>query len=210
MSRDWRAWHADYDADTPLAQRLVIVQRAIAHALDASPLGLINVVSMCAGEGRDLLGVLREHGRAGDVRARLVELDPELAARARAAAPATVEVVCGDASQTDMYAGAVPANLVLVCGVFGNIADDDIQRTIGTLPSLCASDAFVVWTRHRRPPDRTVDIRRWFAEAGFTERGFTGHPDFLFGVGVQQLTRAPDDFAPGERMFEFVGYDSLS
>jgi hypothetical protein len=210
MSRDWRAWHTAYDADTPLAQRLVIVQRAIADALDASPPGPIRVVSMCAGEGRDLLGVLREHERAGDVRARLVELDPELAARARAGAPATVEVVCGDASQTDEYAGAVPANLVLVCGVFGNIDDVDIHRTIRTLPTLCASDAFVIWTRHRRPPDRTVDIRRWFAEAGFAERAFTGHPDFLFGVGAHQLTRAPEDFASGERMFEFVGYDSLT
>ncbi|HEX5097459.1 MAG TPA: class I SAM-dependent methyltransferase, partial [Acidimicrobiia bacterium] len=167
MSRDWRAWHTAYDADTPLAQRLVIVQRAIADVLDAAPPGLIRAVSMCTGEGRDLLGVLPEHPRAGDVRARLVELDPELATRARASAPATVEVVCADAAETDVYAGAVPANVVLVCGVFGNIPDDDIQRTIRTLPSLCAAEAFVIWTRHRRPPDRTIDIRRWFAEAGF-------------------------------------------
>jgi hypothetical protein len=210
VSRDWRAWHRAYDADTPLAQRLVIVQRAIADALDLAPPGPIRVLSMCAGEGRDLLGVLPEHARASDVRGRLVELDPQLAARARAVAPATIDVVCGDAATTDVYAGAVPADLVLVCGVFGNIRDDDIERTIHTLPSLCAPGARVIWTRHRRPPDRTVDIRRWFSAAGFEERAFSGHAEFLFGVGVHQLTRAPDPYAGGVHMFEFVGYDSLS
>ena len=210
MSRDWRAWHTAYDGDTPLAQRLVIVQRAIAEALADAPPGPIRVISMCAGEGRDLLGVLEEHPRAGDVHGVLVELDPELAARARGAAPPSVDVVCGDAASTEMYARAVPADLVLVCGVFGNIADADIERTIRTLPSLCAPGARVVWTRHRRPPDRTVDIRRWFATSGFAECEFTGHPDFLFGVGVERLTREPDEFASGLRMFAFVGYDNLT
>ena len=33
----------------------------------------------------------------------------------------TVEVVCDDASTTDAYLGAVPAHLVLVCGIFGTV-----------------------------------------------------------------------------------------
>ena len=31
--------------------------------------------------------------------------------------------------------------------------------TIETLPSLCAPGATVIWTRHRRAPDRTTDVR---------------------------------------------------
>jgi hypothetical protein len=211
VGRDWRAWHEAYDADTPLRRRLGVVQERIRVALDGMRPGLIRVVSFCAGEGRDLLGVLADHARAGDVRARLVELDDELAARARRAVPSGthVEVVCADASSTDAFAGAIPADLVLTCGVFGNITDDDIERTIRTLPSLCAPNAVVIWTRHRRPPDRTVDMRRWFEDAGFEDNGMVSPSDELFGVGVHTYRGEQVAFAPGRRMFSFIGYDNL-
>ncbi|MDZ4826802.1 MAG: SAM-dependent methyltransferase [Actinomycetota bacterium] len=209
MSRDWREWHTAYDGDTPLTQRLAIVQARIADALDAAPPGPIRVISMCAGQGRDLLGVLADHPRRADVRARLVELDGELAAQARAAAPPGVDVVTGDASTTTAYAGAVPADLVLVCGVFGNIADTDIERTIRALPSLCAPGATVIWTRHRRPPDRTADARRWFAVSGFEEVAFDAPEDFLFGIGTNRYADQPQAFSPDEKLFTFVGYDTL-
>ena len=108
------------------------------------------------------------------------------------------------------YAGAVPADLVLVCGVFGNITDADIRRTVETLPTLCAPGATVIWTRHRRPPDLTVDIRQWFTTAGFEEVGFTTADDVLFGVGAHRLVGAPAAFAPDRRLFAFVGYDTLT
>jgi len=207
----WQDWHRAYDdADSPLVRRLAIVQHCIADALDAAPPGPIRVISMCAGEGRDLLGVLSDHPRSADVTGRLVELDPALAQRARAAAPARVEVSNGDASTTSAYAGAVPADLVLVCGVFGNVPDADIARTIRTLPSLCAPRATVVWTRHRRPPDRTIQARDAFAAAGFEEIAFEAPDDFLYGVGVHRLVTQPTLFAPDVEMFAFVGYDSLA
>jgi hypothetical protein len=40
---------------------------------------------------------------------------------AKKAALGGVEVITGDASIPSAYDGAVPADLVLVCGVFGNI-----------------------------------------------------------------------------------------
>jgi DinB superfamily len=209
MSR-WRDWHRGYDdADSPLARRLGIVQRCIADALDAAPPGPVRVISMCAGEGRDILGVVADHPRGQDVTGRLVELDPELARRARAAAPARIEVRGGDASSTSAYEGAVPADLVLVCGVFGNIPTDDITRTIRTLPSLCAPGAIVVWTRHRRPPDLTGVAREAFASAGFEEVAFETQDGFLFGIGVNRLVAEPTAFEPGAEMFTFVGFDAL-
>jgi hypothetical protein len=141
------------------------------------------------------------------VQARLVELDPRNCELARAAAPAGVEVLCGDAADTSSYAGAVPAHLVLANGVFGNISNDDIVRTIGILRSLCAPGATVTWTRHRRPPDLTGDIRQWFVDAGFAEVAFEGVEGFVFGVGVNRLERAPDPFEPAVKMFEFLGSD---
>jgi hypothetical protein len=210
MSRDWRKWHEEYD--TPgsfLQRRLALVQRCIRDALDALPPGRVHVISMCAGEGRDLLGVLRDHPRSSDVDARLVEVDPELAETAARAAPANVSVHRADASTTDAYAGAVPADLVLACGVFGNVPNADVEGTIRRLPSLCASRAYVIWTRHRRPPDLTISIRRWFEEAGFEEVAFVAPDDVVYTVGMHRMTAAPRPFTPGERLFTFIGYDAL-
>src|SRR5258708_1828827 len=95
----WVDWHRAYDvADGPLALRLAIVQRCIGDTLTAAPPGPVRAISMCAGEGRDLLGVLAHHPRGNDATGRLVELDPALAAHARAAAPEGIEVHGGDAA----------------------------------------------------------------------------------------------------------------
>ncbi|HLB45087.1 MAG TPA: class I SAM-dependent methyltransferase family protein [Candidatus Limnocylindrales bacterium] len=184
---DWHDWHADYDTDTPLRRRLEIVQRRIVAMLERSERSPLRVISMCAGEGRDLLGALSRIERR-DVRGRLVELDPQLAAIARARARelglAELEVVVGDAGRTAAYRGAVPADLVLVCGVFGNISDDDVQTTVSVLPELCASGATMIWTRHRRPPDLTPRLRHWLSDAGFEEISFERVPDSPGSVGV--------------------------
>jgi hypothetical protein len=142
--RDWLEWHRPYDDPaSPLAQRLDLVQGAFRAALDRCAPGAIGVVSMCAGQGRDVIGVLADHPRAADVEARLVEWDERIVDVARDAAARAglsgVTVVAGDAGVTDAYGGAVPAEIVLACGVFGNISDDDIERTVAALPSLCAA-----------------------------------------------------------------------
>lgn len=93
---DWYAWHDDYRTPgTSLARRLPVVQERVRIALDAAPPGRLHVVSVCAGQGRDLLGVLVDHPRRDDVTARLVELDPRNAAAAAHAAASLdqVEVV---------------------------------------------------------------------------------------------------------------------
>ncbi len=190
-----------------MQQRLAVVQRHLRTTLYAAPPGPIRVISVCAGQGHDLLGVLDGHPRAGDVQARLVELDPQNCDAARAAAPPGVEVVTGDASNTSAYDGAVPADIAIVCGVFGNISDEHIGNTIRTLPSLCAPGATVIWTRHRRPPDITADVRKWFGDAGFAEVAFESPDGFIFGVGVNRLARDPEPFEPDKLMFDFVGSD---
>src|SRR5262245_38107784 len=173
-SLDWHAWHRRYDdPDSHLSQRLHAVQALVRAALDQAAPGPISAISICAGQGRDLLGVLADHPRSADVAARLVGRDPQNAETAREAARRAalsgVEVVTGDASISNAYDGAIPADLVLVCGVFGNISDHDIARTIAYLPRLCAPGATAIWTRHRKLPDLTVNIRQWFAEQGFEE-----------------------------------------
>jgi protein-L-isoaspartate O-methyltransferase len=62
----------------------------------------------------------------GDVSALLVELYPRLVEQARDLAQGArlpnVEVALGDASLTTVLADAVPADVLLICGVFGNVS----------------------------------------------------------------------------------------
>ena len=84
------------DPDSVLSHRLRTVRSLNRRFLETRPAGEVRVLSLCSGDGRDLLGVLSEHGTAPRVRARLVELDPALARAARASAAAAgldVEVV---------------------------------------------------------------------------------------------------------------------
>jgi hypothetical protein len=202
--RDWHGWHEAYDDPaSSLARRLAIVQDGIRAALDRCPPGPVRAVSVCAGQGRDLLGVLAGHPRAPDVRARLVELDERNVAAARAALPPGVEVVEGDAAVSDAYLGAVPADLVLLCGVFGNVSDSDVERTVRFAPQLCAPGATVIWTRHRHAPDLTPSVRRWFVEARFEEVSFDAPPESAAAVGVVRYAGAPVALRPGERFFTF-------
>jgi hypothetical protein len=208
VSRDWTRWHDDYERDTPLRRRLEIVKQHISDVLRSRAGRGLAVLSICSGDGRDVLEALAEESVGGRVRGRLIESDSMLADRARRTASKAslteIEVVVADAGTTSAYKGAVPANLVLVCGVFGNIADTDVERTIRALPMLCAEGAIVIWTRHRRPPDLTPAIRAWFREAGFVEIAFQTVPDSVASVGVGRLARPPDPFEGGVRLFTFV------
>lgn len=205
---DWVEWHRDYDQPGSLLQRrLEIVQGHIRAELDRAPAGDLRLISLCAGQGRDVIGVLTGHPRGHDVHARLVELDEGNVAVARQAARAAgltgVEILQADAGTTDVCVGAVPARIVLVCGIFGNITTDDILATVQALPGLCAPDALVLWTRHRKPPDLTPTIRSWFAEAGFGEEAFHISQDGFMSVGAHRLTGEPAGFVPGRRLFTF-------
>lgn len=207
MPRDWVAWHADYDTTSPLARRLAIVQEQVAHAIAERAGSPIRVLSLCAGEGRDLIAPLAAAKPGADVHGLLVELDPTLVARAREgiadAGLRGLEVFQGDAGTTASFADAVPADLVLLCGIFGNISDAAIERTVRLAPTLCASGATVIWTRHRRLPDLTPQIRRWFAAAGFRHETFNPVPDGPSSVGVEQLVGPTLAFIPDVRLFDF-------
>lgn len=210
---DWREWHQDYaDPASALGRRLVVVQSQIRAMLDHAPPGPVRAIAVCAGQCHDLIGALADHPRRDDLTARLVELDEHNVALARQAAHAAglhgVEPIVGDASVTDAYRGAVPADLILLCGVFGNIGELDIANTINHLPQLGAVHATVIWTRHRHPPDLTPFIRDAFDRAGFEELVFVDSPPF--GVGANRLRVSPQPFQGGVRLFEFVGYDVLA
>ena len=207
MVTHWEAWHGAYaDPTSSLSRRLRVVQDHLRRFLDETAPRPVRVLSLCAGEGRDLLEVLAERDDAHRVAATLVELDPGLADRARASAAAFpgVEVRTADAGDPETYAGDPPADLVLLCGIFGNVSDADIEHTVAAVPALCAPRARVIWTRTRRPPDLTPQVREWFTHNGFREVAFDPVPDSMAAVGVAELVTPPPSGLGHGRLFTFV------
>lgn len=161
-----------------------------------------------AGDARDLVGVLASRDDdAHRVTGLLVEYDPGLAERAREAKKsvnARLTVRCADAADSNIYADAVPADLVLMCGVFGNISDHDIATTIAALPQLCAEGAEVIWTRHRAEPDVTPKIRDWFRAAGFDEVSFAAPENDTWSVGTHRFIDIPRPLTLDSHWFAFI------
>jgi hypothetical protein len=208
-STHWARWHLDYDdPSSALSQRLAVVVGRTGEALDALAPGAVRLISVCAGQGRDVVALLAGHPRRADVSGRLVEADPFNADVARRALDSAglhrLEVVCGDASVTDAYADVAPAHLLLLCGIFGNVSDEDVRMTVMRAPMLCTAGAFVVWTRHRRSPDLTPRIRAWFDEAGFDEASFDSTGPEGFAVGVHRYLGPSVPLEPGQRLFTFL------
>lgn len=215
-SMDWTAWNNRYDDPSNwLVQRLRTVQHQLDTALTEALPGPISIISVCAGQGRDLIEVLATHHRLPDVTAVLVELDlPSVQAGqelARAANVASrVDLRAGDASNTDAFLDCAPADVVLVCGVFGNITDSDIEGFIKThLTALTRTNGTVIWTRTRRAPDLVPDVCRWFADASFQQQ-WLSDPDLSFGVGRHTFLGEATTYRAGQPMFTFVGYDVLA
>ena len=201
---DWADWHQYYDDPaSPLRARLACVKALLADALDQAPQGPVSLVSLCAGQGRDVIEVLPGHPRRDDVRAVLVEWDERIAASARQAAATAglgqVEVRVADAGLVASFADALPADVLLLCGIFGNVSDADIEHTVAVAPALCRRGATVIWTRSRHPPDLTPRVRAWFAASGFEEVAFDAleaydTPEFrpMMGVGAGRLRHVSD------------------
>jgi Putative methyltransferase len=208
--RDWVAWHAAYDDPSSfLSVRLRQVRQHLSEAIGRAPAGPVRLVSLCAGQGRDVIGVLPGHPRRDGVHAVLVESDPCNAEEARRAAARAglhqVEVREADAAAVTSFADALPADVLLLCGIFGNVTDEDIHFTVEAASAMCRPGGTVIWTRHRRPPDVTPQIRAWFAASGFDELAFDAldTEDRLMSVGANRLRRAATARLPDRPLFTF-------
>ena len=207
--RDYEEWHTGYDDPASgLSWRLSRVQAHLDRALDQGT-GDRHLLSACSGDGRDVIGVLTRRPEADRVTAVLIELHPGLAQRARDAAAAAglsgLVVRTTDAGSSDAYAGAVPADIVLLVGIFGNISDDDLWRLIDTTPQFCAPGATVLWSRGRDEEDLNPEVRARFAGAGFTELAYeTLDADSRIGLGAARYDGPAVELVPGRALFSFV------
>ncbi len=205
----WFNWHSRYDdlesADT---DRLEIVQRVLSDALDqAPPHTSLKAVSVCAGQARDLLPVLINHPRGHDVSARLVEADPLNASFLHGAlgstALRTVDLVVGDGGDTANYRGAVPADLVLLGGVFANISSADAHRTVTALPGFCRPGGLVVWSSYGPRLAAADSVLSQLENGPFQRYTLVRRTGWEFLVAAHRYTGADSELSPRSRLFSF-------
>lgn len=210
-TRDYVDWHRAYDDPTSaLSRRLEVVRRRLGQALDAIPGEECRVLSLCAGDGRDILDVVGTFA-AGNARMPsvvLVELNLELASaageRARGHGLEAAVVLRGDAGDTSTWRDFVPVDLLVLCGIFGNISPGDIEQTISCVPAMVRDGGYVVWTRGAGPgSDLRPQVRSWFADAGLPEVAFDGTPE-RYGVGLNVRSPAAGERDLPRRLFTFL------
>jgi SAM-dependent methyltransferase len=204
--------------------RLKVTTRMIAESLAAAPEGEIRVLSLCCGDGRDLLGALQDHPRKRDVRALLVDRDASSVQRGQQWAreqgfDGQIEFVHGDAADWTALGAWVPFDVVIISGVFVHLTIEHAQRLVALLPTLCRDGSTVVWNRRvvaaldghdpagdPIPRAQLPDLQGYFAGAGFVtaaneETGPTGHGIF------RDVYRGPSvSFEPLRGIFEFKVY----
>ncbi|MFC7623285.1 hypothetical protein [Microlunatus sp. GCM10028923] len=90
---DWHRWHDGYGPGGGLLARLALVQDQLSQVIIEAPPGPIMIISVCAGQGHDVVATVAESPRRTEVRARLVEADERnvVAAGAGSRRPASAE-----------------------------------------------------------------------------------------------------------------------
>jgi len=151
-SRSWTGWPTEAYAQNRYQQRLEAVQQHLIERLDSVPCGPIRLISICAGDGRDVIGVLQTHERRKEMSAWLVELDRQsVAAGIRDASLVglqdTVRFINGDATDYVTYQDIAPADIVLACGVWGHVPAHERVSLTSALAALCRPRGTVTWTR---------------------------------------------------------------
>ena len=158
LVKDWLAWHEAYDdPSSSLARRLGVVRNRLEEVLEAPAGEWRQLLSLCAGDGRDVIPVLAARAASSSVSALLVERDEELSRRALESASSsglgTVEVRCADAGDPTSFDDVLPVDVLLLCGIFGNIEHKRVEGRdrCSTAPArlgrLCDLDARCVRPR---------------------------------------------------------------
>lgn len=206
---DWSSWHGEYENEgSELHLRKSGVQKNIKDIIAQSPPGPITIVSVCGGQCREVIGALEDHPRRGDIRGRLVELDPENAAFASAWAKNSgldnLEIFNGDASLTASYKDLAPVDIVVISGVFGHINTADRISLISFIRQLLRKDGFVVWTSHSLGGGRSEEVREHFSNLNFAEDDHVTLPGkFGFTVTRSRYLGETEPFDPDAKVFSF-------
>ena len=208
---DWGDWHQRYELSTSLAARLRIVREQITVAINECSAGPLTIVSLCAGDGRDVIGALAGHQRRSDISVWFLDIHAESLARGQVIAEQAglagqVRFIETDAGLMENYAGMVPADIVLLSGFLGCIRQQDILGLIASLPMLCKSGGFVIWNKHlvaNGGPATVPVIREMLERELFEEVHFQITESDGYAVGRVRFCGKSCALDLARRLFEF-------
>ena len=214
MPIDWVTWHERYNTNRGLKARLKAVCGQIENCLNACPPGQIRVVSVCCGDGRDLLTALINHPREKDVVAYLIDQERALIESGQDSANLSgighqLNFIVGDATLASSYKGIVPADLVLVCGVFGHVLKEDLPKLVQSLGGMCKTGGYVIWTRHAKAWDGEIHvplINQLFEQTGFEPISFSVTEEGASCIGTYRYKEQPAPLAASSKLFNFTGF----
>jgi hypothetical protein len=205
----WNNWPRKAYTRASFQERLAAVERHLGDGLDLAPDGPVRIASMCAGDGRDVLGVVESHPRRGDVVAWLVELDGNSVAAGAVHARRTglehrVNFLHADATSFATYRNIAPADVLLVCGVWGHVPLEERASLVRACGMLCRSGGVVIWTRGvRRGTARFEAIRQLFAGPTWEEVCVTITPDAKWAVATHRNMGPASALPVGGQIFQF-------
>jgi hypothetical protein len=207
--RDYVEWHKKYDdPSSPSSLRLRMIQAMLTKVLAANA-GPLRLLSLAAGDARDILDVLEQ--RPADVpriAGRMIEILPELVATAQsriAAIGSPLEMVEDDAGDPQNLIGHIPADVVLLIGIMGNVSDDDDDYLADVVASFCAPGALMIWSRGHDNVEMVRRIRGRLADAGFVDQRFWPVPNGTYGLGTARWPDKPTPPLPMDRkLFTFI------
>jgi 16S rRNA G966 N2-methylase RsmD len=207
--RVWSDWPQEVYQQQSYQQRLSKVQEHFAECLDNVPRGPVRVLSLCAGDGRDVIGVLNSHPRRTDVSAWLIESNRQCVAicvrqAASVGLQKTVNFVCGDATLCVTYKNIATADIVLICGVWGHVAANQRAQLVAGIASLCKPDAAVIWTRGLVPNmSRMQEIQSHFAGLAWNKVRVSSTPDQRWAVATYRYSGPRHQLSKSGRLFRF-------
>lgn len=170
---NWSGWSEHAYQRPKYRERLRVVQEQLSECLDQAPHGPVRILSICAGDGRDVIGVLQSHRRRRDVEAFLVELNGQSVSEGVRQVKASrlesvVKFIHADATDYSTYRNLAPCDIVLVSGVWGHVPANDRATLIHALASFCKSGGKVIWTRKiSKGEHRLKEVQSLFDEASW-------------------------------------------
>ena len=208
-SGEWGGWPEQAYQRDAYQQRLSAVQEHLAECLDTAPPGPVHIISICAGDGRDVIGVLESHPRRDDVSAWLVESNEQSVdfgiRRAQSAGlERTVNFVNEDATDYVTYRNMAPADIVLVCGVWGHVPTPERKPLVRAIASLCKPNGVVIWTRGvSKGLAQLREIQSHFVGPSWEEVRLHLTPDKWWGVASHRYYGPPVERPESGRIFNF-------
>jgi hypothetical protein len=205
----WNNWPKRAYERASYRQRLAAVEFHLRESLDLAPAGQVRIIALCAGDGRDVINVVGSHPRCHEVSAWLVEADGNSiqtgTSWARAAGlQDNVRFLHCDATSYATYLGIAPADILLVCGVWGHVPPEERNSVIDACKAICRPGGVVIWTRGvRLGMARLHEICHLFTPSTWEQVRLTVTSTAKWAVATHRLLESAEKLPTSGRIFHF-------